>query len=115
MDKHGYLGNAEIASVEGLYEQYLKDNNSVDPSWQQFFKGFDFARTNYPVEVEGSAPVATAAVSTAASVQIPDNLRKEFNVINLINGYRSRGHLFTQTNPVRERRHYHPTLDIENF
>ena len=41
MDKHAYLGNAEIASIEGLYEQFLKDNNSVDPSWQQFFKGFD--------------------------------------------------------------------------
>jgi 2-oxoglutarate dehydrogenase E1 component len=23
--------------------------------------------------------------------------------------------LFTKTNPVRERRHYTPTLDIENF
>ncbi|MEP7264825.1 MAG: 2-oxoglutarate dehydrogenase E1 component, partial [Bacteroidota bacterium] len=40
---------------------------------------------------------------------------KEFNVINLINGYRSRGHLFTDTNPVRERRKYTPTLDLENF
>ncbi|MES2395455.1 MAG: 2-oxoglutarate dehydrogenase E1 component, partial [Bacteroidota bacterium] len=43
------------------------------------------------------------------------NVIKEFDVINLINGYRSRGHLFTQTNPVRERRKYAPTLDIENF
>jgi 2-oxoglutarate dehydrogenase E1 component len=33
----------------------------------------------------------------------------------LIDGYRSRGHLFTKTNPVRERRKYSPTLDIENF
>ncbi len=35
--------------------------------------------------------------------------------MNLIQGYRSRGHLFTKTNPVRMRRSYEPTLDIENF
>ncbi|NNE02691.1 MAG: 2-oxoglutarate dehydrogenase E1 component, partial [Eudoraea sp.] len=36
-------------------------------------------------------------------------------VVRLIDGYRSRGHLFTKTNPVRERRKYSPKLDIENF
>ena len=36
-------------------------------------------------------------------------------VVDLINGYRTRGHLFTKTNPVRDRRKYTPTLDIENF
>ena len=33
----------------------------------------------------------------------------------MIDGYRSRGHLFTKTNPVRARRKYEPSLDIENF
>jgi len=42
-------------------------------------------------------------------------VQKEFQVINLIDGYRHRGHLFTKTNPVRERRKYSPKLDIENF
>ena len=36
-------------------------------------------------------------------------------MVKLIDAYRSRGHLFTKTNPVRERRKYSPTLDIENF
>ncbi|MDO4225832.1 MAG: thiamine pyrophosphate-dependent enzyme, partial [Bergeyella zoohelcum] len=36
-------------------------------------------------------------------------------VLDLINAYRQRGHLFTKTNPVRERRNYQPTLDIQNF
>lgn len=36
-------------------------------------------------------------------------------MINLINGYRQRGHLFTKTNPVRTRRTYTPSLSIENF
>jgi 2-oxoglutarate dehydrogenase E1 component len=98
MEKFSYLGNADISSVEALYQQYLKDNNSVDSGWQKFFEGFEFSRKNYEEASE-----------------IPESVKKEFNVINLINGYRSRGHLFTLTNPVRERRKYAPTLDIENF
>jgi len=46
---------------------------------------------------------------------VPEKVLKEFRVINLINGYRTRGHLFTKTNPVRERRTYMPTLELENF
>ncbi|MFL5751884.1 MAG: 2-oxoglutarate dehydrogenase E1 component [Bacteroidia bacterium] len=99
MDKFSYLGNGDVNAIEDIYQQFLKDNNSVDASWQQFFKGFDFARTDYS-EVGGA---------------IPENVSKEFKVINLITGYRQRGHLFTKTNPVRERRHYQPDLSIENF
>ena len=98
MDKYSYLSNAHISSIDDLFQQYLQDSTSVDFGWQKFFEGFEFATKNYQ-----------------DSGEIPLNVRKEFNVINLINGYRSRGHLFTQTNPVRERRHYNPTLDIENF
>lgn len=100
MDKFSYLSNAEVASVDELYKQYLKTPGDVDASWQKFFEGFEFARTNFE-ETEGG--------------QIPENVRKEFSVVNLINGYRTRGHLFTKTNPVRERRQYAPTLDIQNF
>ena len=49
------------------------------------------------------------------STQIPEQIQKEFQVVRLIDGYRTRGHLFTRTNPVRERRQYEPTLEIENF
>jgi 2-oxoglutarate dehydrogenase E1 component len=46
---------------------------------------------------------------------MPDEMNKEFAILSLIHGYRQRGHLFTKTNPVRARRKYVPTLDIENF
>lgn len=98
MDKVSYVGNADVNAIEHLYQSYCKDPESVDIGWQKFFEGFDFARTNYE---DGG--------------EIPENFQKEFKVINLINGYRSRGHLFTKTNPVRERRKYEPTLAIENF
>lgn len=97
MDKVSYVGNADVNAIDHLYKQYLQDPESVDIGWQKFFEGFDFARTSFD---EGG---------------IPENFQKEFKVLNLINGYRSRGHLFTKTNPVRERRKYAPTLAIENF
>ena len=105
MDKHSYLSNAEGAALEGIYQQYLKDPSSVDAGWARFFEGFEFARARHEV-LPGVADRSAPA---------DDHLRKEFKVLDLINGYRTRGHFFTQTNPVRERRKYEPTLALENF
>ncbi len=100
MDKFSYMSNAEVNAIDELYKQYLQDNNAVEEGWRTFFEGFEFARKNFDEETRGA---------------IPENVQKEFKVINLINAYRSRGHLFTKTNPVRERRKYEPNLDLTNF
>ena len=103
MDQHSYIGSMSPAAMEGLYRQFLDNPSSVDSSWQQFFSGFEFARLQYG---------ETGGVNGA----VPEQVDKEFKVINLINnGYRAQGHLFTKTNPVRERRKYTPDLSIENF
>jgi len=106
MDEFTYISNADPAALESLYQQYKTNPASVDESWARFFEGIDFATRTYSGKVE---------VSSNGSTSIPEQVLDEFKVINLINGYRSRGHLFTRTNPVRERRKYTPTLDIENF
>jgi 2-oxoglutarate dehydrogenase E1 component len=107
MDKFSYLSNADVSAVEELYQQFLNDPQSVDEGWGKFFEGFEFARKNYETEIaSGAAPLLSGAGL---------DFDKEFKVLNLINGYRTRGHLFTKTNPVRDRRKYEPTLDIENF
>jgi 2-oxoglutarate dehydrogenase E1 component len=98
MDKFSFTGNSEIDAIEKIYEQYKTDPESVDKQWQKFFKGFEFAQKNY-----------------ATSGHTGDLLDNEFKVINLIEGYRKRGHLFTKTNPVRTRRKYSPTLALENY
>ena len=59
--------------------------------------------------------MVTNLLNSADEVEAVSHVKKEFMVINLINAYRSRGHLFTKTNPVRDRRKYSPTLDIKNF
>ncbi|MBL4624157.1 MAG: 2-oxoglutarate dehydrogenase E1 component [Flavobacteriales bacterium] len=98
MDKHSYLSNGDVAALEALYQQYKSDNDSVDFGWKKFFEGYELAQTNFE---DGG--------------EIPENVTKEFKVLKLIDDYRSRGHLFTKTNPVRERRRYSPNLDISNY
>ena len=100
MDKFSQVGNQEIAAIEELYASYLADPESVDSSWKNFFAGFEFARKNF---------------ADQKGLPHDDKIDKEFAILNLIHGYRQRGHLFTKTNPVRSRRKYLPTLDIENF
>ncbi|MDP5171701.1 MAG: 2-oxoglutarate dehydrogenase E1 component [Bacteroidia bacterium] len=102
-DQFSYLSNTSPEFVENLYRAYRDNPESVDPEWKRFFEGFDFAQTHY-----GDAPAAPAAGGGGL-------VEKEISVLNLIQGYRTRGHLFTKTNPVRDRRQYTPTLDLGSF
>lgn len=106
MDKFSFLNAAHTAYFADLYDQYLLNPDSVEPSWRAFFQGYDFGSESYGLNGE---------IVEGVSTQIPEQIQKEFNVVRLIDGYRNRGHLFTKTNPVRARRTYEPTLDIANF
>lgn len=100
MDKFSSVGNQESEAIDDLYATYLENPGALDKSWQHFFEGFELARSRFPV---------------LPSKQMAGDINKEFAILTLIHGYRQRGHLFTKTNPVRARRTYVPTLDIENF
>ncbi len=97
MDHLTFIGNSEIETIDRLYKNYSDDPGSVDESWRNFFKGYDFARQYY----------------TENNSQ--QQLDKEFRVLNYIDAFRKRGHLFTKTNPVRTRRLYFPTMDLDNY
>ncbi|MEA3443916.1 MAG: 2-oxoglutarate dehydrogenase E1 component [Bacteroidota bacterium] len=99
MDKFSFLGNSEIETIEKQYQSFLKNPELVEDDWKNFFLGFEFARKNYNLD----------------AIEVPATIDKEFKIINYINAYRKRGHLFTKTNPVRTRRKYFPTLDLENY
>ncbi len=105
MDRFSFLNAAHTAYFAELYDQYLLNPDSVEPSWRAFFQGFDF----------GLESGTTVSDELGVLPAIPENVQKEFQVVKLIDGYRTNGHLFTKTNPVRERREYLPTLDISNF
>ncbi len=114
MDRFSFLNAAHTEFFAQLYDQYLENPDSVEPSWRSFFQGFDFGMTSYNEENKVEQ-IANFASNNSDCSLVSDKLQKEFNVLKLIDGYRSRGHLFTKTNPVRERRTSLPTLEITNF
>jgi len=88
-----YLNNTNASFIEDLYQKYKENPDQVDSSWQSFFQGYEFS--------------GTSTLSPA--------LTKESSVIKLIDGFRSRGHLLSQTNPIRERRKFKADLELEYF
>jgi 2-oxoglutarate dehydrogenase E1 component len=101
MDKYSFLGNAHASVIDEMYDRYRQNPGSLEDGWNRFFEGFEFARTQYP----------ELPASEAGFTGTNEKIRKEFMVLQLIDLYRNSGHLFTQTNPVRKRRQYTPTLD----
>lgn len=103
MDKYSYIANAHSAVIEDMYEAYKLDSESVDLSWQRFFEGFEFSQTKYG---ENGLPTQTSGGNYS---------EKEVLVRDLIHAYRSRAHLRSKTNPVRERKERYAILDLEDF
>ena len=113
-EPYSYLSAAHPQFIEYLLAKYRQDPYSVDAGWRHFFEGYALGQAEPAAEIPpaAAAPVAAPAPATGPEPRVEP---REFRVINLIQGYRSRGHLFTRTNPVRVRRQYRPTLDLENF
>jgi len=100
MDRYSYISNAHGSYIDELYESYKNDPESVDGTWQKFFEGFEFSLQKYG---ENGLP------------DEGDLSPKETRVRNLIHAFRSRGHLKSDTNPVRQRRDHNVKLTIEDF
>ncbi|QDH78151.1 2-oxoglutarate dehydrogenase E1 component [Echinicola soli] len=123
MDKYSYISNAHVAYIDELYEDYKKDPESIEPSWKTFFDGFDFAITKFGEDENGGAASAEGASGTAkngalatkGTIMDMEQLPKEIKVRALIHAYRSRAHLRSKTNPVRERRDRKALIDLEDF
>ena len=119
MDRFSFLNAVHTEFIEQLYQQYLEFPDSVEPSWKAFFQGYDFANETYDGEkitlTNTSSNQSNITTNQTVNQSVLDKINKEFKVINLINSYRHRGHLFTKTNPIRTRRTYTPDLSIENF
>ena len=55
MDPYSFLNTAHAAYFAELYDQYLINPESVEPTWRAFFQGFEFGidkaskkRRSYP-------------------------------------------------------------------
>ena len=125
MDKYSYIANAHVAYIDELYADYKNNPEAIDPSWKTFFDGFEFAITQYGEDENGGAqvssasnqtkPAANGALATRGTIMDMEQLPKEIKVRALIHAHRSRAHLRSKTNPVRERRDRKALIDLEDF
>jgi 2-oxoglutarate dehydrogenase E1 component len=107
MKDFSYITHSSPAYIESLYQDFVKDPQSVDSEYRKFFEGFDFAVSH----ATGNG-VATDK-SQAASSGIDWN--KEINAYRMIIGYRNKGHLIAKTNPIRTRKDRSANLDLSFF
>lgn len=108
MDRYSYISNAHGAYIEELYRAYLEAPESVDPSWQRFFEGFEFS-------LDFRGDVTKTNGDDAYDQIIVEDSVKETRVRELIHGYRTRGHLKSDTNPIRPRRKHKVFLELSDF
>ncbi len=106
-----YITNSHPSFIENLYNDFVKNPESVDPDLKKFFEGFDFAIAN------GTKPnVAQPNQPVVASTSIGAiDWMHEIRVYRLILGYRNKGHLIATTNPIRPRRDRGANLDLAFF
>ena len=105
-----YITNAHPAYIENLYNDFLKNPESVDADLRKFFEGFDFAISN---NLNGKADTGITSV-TAAPVATFDWM-SEIRVYRIILGYRNKGHLLADTNPIRPRKDRGANIELEFY
>ena len=109
MNDYSYVFNAHPAFIESMYERYRENPASVEDGWRTFFQGFEFAaNTNGNNGNKAKNGHSNGHATTAVSP-------KEFGVLSIIHGFRSRGHLLSTTNPIRKRRDRAPHLELSDY
>ncbi len=97
------IDSNNIGYLENLYSKYKNNPNSVDYSWQLFFEKTDFQNeNNYHLN----------SFSNGTAVSKNDI---EVAVVKLIKGYRERGHLVADTNPIDIELKHRADLELEYF
>jgi len=105
-------------------DRYLHNPESVDENWRRYFQtrlnGQSAGRTNGNGVVNGttserSANALTAGATRAAAAAPMSMVEGQGHVAQLINAYRTRGHLFARVDPLRLEPAAPPQLDLANF
>ncbi|MBN1378292.1 MAG: 2-oxoglutarate dehydrogenase E1 component [Gammaproteobacteria bacterium] len=102
--------------LEELYEQYLRDPNSVSPEWRSFFTGLpqvngikqDVIHSEVRQYFRELAKHPSAITAAKESVESLEYERKQEQVFELIDAYRFRGHQHAKLDPLK--RHKLPEI-----
>jgi len=105
---HASALSAEQAHfLEDLYESYLKAPQSVSNQWQDFFR--DLETSDLSTRGASSYGLLDGGSGTQNTIDI--SLLKEMGVQNLLNSYRSRGHLAANLDPLGIRKVDRTTIE----
>jgi 2-oxoglutarate dehydrogenase E1 component len=104
-----YITNSHPAYIESLYQEYVKNPESIDAEMRKFFDGFDFA-------ISSRATSSTQAPSNTIATAAADiDWMKEIRAYRMILGYRNKGHLLAKTNPIRKRKDRGANIELEFY
>ena len=120
LQSNSYLFGSNATFIESLYKQYLENPNSVDSSWQDYFKAFQDESKNLlnniaaktPKDSSIFHPVKSSALSPAAKATNND---LTLAAISLISAYINYGHTAINLDPLNlTRPNSHPLLTLES-
>lgn len=97
MEKLSYVNRSNLEYIEDLFNKYKSQPDSLTPEWRMFFEGVEFAQNL-------SSPGQEGGFSG-----------KELDVYNLIETYRSYGHLKAKLDPLQMNSRSASVLDLKNF
>jgi 2-oxoglutarate dehydrogenase E1 component len=99
---------ANLDLIEDYYDRWQKDPESVDPSWRNFFEGYDLGRF--------LAIPSTAEGDGRSHAQAPPQEAVKA-VTRLVDAYREMGHYLADLDPLKltPRRKSHEELELSAF
>jgi 2-oxoglutarate dehydrogenase E1 component len=133
--KTSFLAGNNLAFIEDLYSDYLKDSNTLPPVWKEFFDGLNENKESISKSLEGPSWAPKKKIkknNSSLEDLISDNNQGEeknlspslledaakdsIRAIMLIRAFRIRGHLIANLDPLSlMKREEHPELKIETY
>lgn len=101
-----HIAGGSVAYVEDLYEQYLRDPNSVNAQWRDYFQqlpavnGSDVDVPHSAIQAQFLASQRQPLQPAQSSVVSSEHERKQVQVLRLISAYRIRGHQQAVLDPL---------------
>ncbi|MDZ4793752.1 MAG: 2-oxoglutarate dehydrogenase E1 component [Bacteroidota bacterium] len=109
-----YITSQHPAFIESMYQDFLKNPDTIDPEFKKFFEGFDFAISS--VATNGNSKEASASPDSIKQPSAPDvDWMREIRAYRMILGYRNKGHLLAKTNPIRTRKDRGANIELRFY